>query len=116
MRKPTLLLALAAVSLTLPACDAFGGDADVIGGTYSTSTEDFGVYSVIIPEGTESDADATFSSTQTENAGTYTFTGTYDHPSLRLDFGDEDVVPCTVSSDYDSLQCTIQGSSYTLTR
>lgn len=114
MRKLTLLTLLL---LVLPACDSAEADVDVIGGAYAT-TEDtpYGVYTVNIPAGTQSNPDATFTGTQTEDAGSYTYTGTYDHPSLKLDFGEGDVVNCTVADDHDSLDCTIVGERYTLNR
>ena len=109
------------VLLALPACDTTEDDVRTIGGTFAVDDTPFGRYSVTIPVGTESDPDTTFTGTQTEDAGTFTYTGTYDHPSLRLDFGIDadgqpDVVPCTVAEDTGSMECTVRGTRYTLTR
>ena len=108
MRKLTLLLALAAVALTLPACDAFGSDGPTIGGTYTGADSSIGgaETSLIIPEHTQSDPNATFSLILREvGFSDLTETGIYNDPSLTT--SGEFAFDCTVRDEGDTLDCVV---------
>ena len=120
MRKLTLLLALTAVSLTLPACDAFGDSGPTIGGTYTGQVTDGSGTTVTlgVPADTESDPDATFGVTLAITGGDVPpTTGVYDDPTLRLTIAEISVTrSCTVSDGGDTLACQFPNGNATLTR
>ncbi|MGD1858769.1 MAG: hypothetical protein ACFB0E_02225 [Leptolyngbyaceae cyanobacterium] len=92
------------------------GDVRTIGGAY-TATDEYGYEATFdIPEGTQSDPNATFRMTwKGTGIPDETLTGTYDHPSLKihLDGDPEDAYfPCIVADDAESMACELFTISY----
>ncbi|MGD1858766.1 MAG: hypothetical protein ACFB0E_02210 [Leptolyngbyaceae cyanobacterium] len=83
------------------------GDVRTIGGSYTATWEGYDeVVTFVIPEGTQSDPNATFSGTWKETGSPdRTFTGTYDHPSFEITASNGLVFPCTVADDAESMDC-----------
>lgn len=92
-------------------------DVRTIGGSYADTWEDGYVITFDIPEGTQSDSNATFSGTLKETGvPDETYTGTYDHPSLKLEFDNGFDFPCTVADDVDAIDCDTFFGLLTFTR
>ena len=111
MRISILLLAL----LTLPACSLFGGGGEILGGTYEGTSNRGSAVSIVVPAGTEN-GDEDISVTLRADGTSFTGTGTYDDPTLRMSFGSAGVVTCTVADGGDTLECRFPNGSATLTR
>lgn len=111
MRIHILLILL----LTLPACSLFGGGGEILGGTYEGTSNRSTPVSIVVPPETEN-GDEDISVTLRADGTSFTGTGTYDHPTLRMSFGSAGTVTCTVEGGGDTLECRFPNGSATLMR
>jgi hypothetical protein len=118
MRSLPLLLALAAVTLTLAACDS---SADLqIGGSYTATQTIEGVafaYTLVIPT-TEDGGSFPFTIAVTSDAGgnSRTGNGTYTHPNIRLSPEGASTASGTVTDDGDTLTVRVEGETLVFRR
>ncbi|GAB5536455.1 MAG: hypothetical protein Rubg2KO_27040 [Rubricoccaceae bacterium] len=108
-------LLLLASLLALPACSLFGGGGEILGGTYEGTSTRSAPVSIVVPAGTET-GDEDISVTLLADGTSFSGTGTYDDPTLRMSFGSAGTVTCTVADGGDTLECRFPNGSATLTR